>query len=221
MKLALFDLDNTLLPMDSDHGWSQFLIEKGILNRQEFEARNNDFFADYKAGCLDIVAFLDFQLKPLKSNSRQALDAWHAEFMQQVIQPQIRDSALNLVKRHQDEGARCLVVTATNSFITRPIVEAFGLSEWLATEPEEIEGQFTGKVKGTPNFKEGKVTRMNEWLAEQSLDWDSFESIHFYSDSINDLPLLEKATHPVAANPDDKLKSIAQTRGWAILELFR
>jgi HAD superfamily hydrolase (TIGR01490 family) len=221
MKLALFDLDNTLIPLDSDHGWSQFLIEKGILDRAEFEARNDGFYADYKAGCLDIFTFLDFQLRPLKDNPRTQLDSWHAEFMSTVIQPNIRESALSLVKKHQAEGALCLVVTATNSFITRPIVTAFGIMDMIATDPEEIDGQFTGKVIGIPNFKEGKVTRLNQWLADKSLSWDSFDSIHFYSDSINDLPLLEKATHPVAANPDEKLKSIAQTRGWPILELFQ
>lgn len=221
MKLALFDLDHTLLPMDSDHGWSQFLIDKGLLDRQEYEAKNNSFYNDYKAGCLNIHEFLDFQLSPLKSHPRGLLNKWHTDFMSQVIEPNIRKSALELVKKHQDDHAICVVVTATNSFITKPIVELFGIPNLIATEPEVVDGEFTGKIVGIPNFKAGKVTRLEQWLAERSWTLSSFDSIHFYSDSINDLPLLEKATHPVATNPDDKLAAIAEQRQWPILELFK
>ncbi|MDX1669168.1 MAG: HAD family hydrolase [Limnobacter sp.] len=221
MKLALFDLDNTLLPIDSDHGWSQFLINIGVLKRDEFEARNNDFYEQYKAGVLDIYEFLSFQLQPLKSNSRQQLDQWHAQFMEQVIKPQIKPSALNLVWTHQAAGDVCMVITATNRFITEPIVKAFGITELIATELEIRNGEFTGEVKGEPSFREGKVKRIDQWLADREQTWDTYEQITFYSDSINDLPLLERATHPVAANPDDTLRNIALERGWQVLELFK
>ena len=221
MKLALFDLDNTLLPMDSDHGWSQFLIDLGVLDRAEFERRNDQFYADYKAGTLDIVAFLDFQLRPLRDNNRAQLNAWHAQYMDKVIQPNIQQTALDLVKKHQDEGAVCLIITATNSFITRPIADSFGIEHLIATEPEEIDGQFTGKVSGTPSFREGKVSRLNEWLAARKMTMESFEQSYFYSDSINDLPLLERVSNPVAVHPDNTLAQIAQSRQWPILELFK
>ena len=220
MKLALFDLDNTLLPIDSDHGWSQFLIDTGVLDRQSFESRNNEFYEQYKAGILNIYEFLDFQLQPLKNHSRQQLDQWHSQFMDQVIRPNIKQSALDLVSKHRAAGEICMVITATNRFITEPIVREFGITELIATEPEIINGEFTGKVCGEPSFRDGKVTRIAEWMGKRGETWDSFEQITFYSDSINDLPLLEKATHPVAANPDEKLLGIAQARNWPVLELF-
>ena len=220
MKLALFDLDNTLLPIDSDHSWSQFLINQNVLEKTEFEAKNDQFFADYKAGTLDIHAFLDFQLKPLKNNKRVQLNKWHAQFMREVIAPNIRDSALRLIQQHKDEHAICLIVTATNRFITEPIAHAFGISEIIATEPEEINGEFTGKVIGDPSFREGKLKRMNQWMASKGFTLDSFESVHFYSDSVNDLPLLEYVSNPVATNPDEKLHAVAIERQWPILELF-
>lgn len=221
MKLALFDLDNTLLPIDSDHGWSQFLINKGVLDRAEFEARNNQFFADYKAGTLNIDEFLDFQLRPLRDNKRAQLAIWHQEFMAKVIEPNIKPSAVKLVKQHKAENAVCIVITATNSFITQPIANAFGIEALIATEPELKNGEYTGKVSGLPSFREGKVSRLNDWLANKGWSMQSFESSYFYSDSINDLPLLECVTHPVAANPDEKLTEIAHTRGWPVLELFK
>jgi HAD superfamily hydrolase (TIGR01490 family) len=221
MKLALFDLDNTLLPIDSDHGWSQFLINQGVLDRAEFEARNNQFYADYKAGTLNIEEFLDFQLRPLRDNPLARLQGWHAEFMEQVIQPNMKTSAVDLVKKHQADNAVCVLITATNSFITRPIAKAFGIDVLIATEPEFCDNAFTGRVSGLPSFREGKVTRLNEWLLNQGWTLDSFETSHFYSDSINDLPLLECVTHPVAANPDDTLAGIAKARGWPVLELFK
>ncbi len=221
MKLALFDLDNTLLPIDSDHGWSQFLINKGVLDRAEFEARNDQFFADYKAGTLNIDAFLDFQLRPLRDNKRAQLAVWHNEFMAEVIRPNMKPSAIELVKQHQADNAVCVIITATNSFITQPIAQAFGIEALIATEPELVNGEYTGKVTGVPSFREGKVTRLNEWLAVKNWTLSSFESSYFYSDSINDLPLLECVSNPVAANPDNKLAEIAQKRGWPVLELFK
>lgn len=220
MKLALFDLDNTLLPIDSDHGWSQFLIDLGVLDRQAFESRNNQFYEQYKAGILDIYEFLDFQLLPLKNHPRKQLDQWHEQFMDQVIRPNIKPSALDLVTKHRDAGELCMVITATNSFITKPIVKEFGIEELIATEPEVVDGEFTGRVTGEPSFRDGKVTRITEWMKQRNQSWDSFEGITFYSDSINDLPLLEKATAPVAANPDEKLLAIAKARNWPVLELF-
>lgn len=221
MKLALFDLDNTLLPIDSDHGWSQFLINKGVLDRAEFETRNDQFYADYKAGTLNINEFLDFQLRPLRDNTRAQLAVWHQEFMSEVIRPNIKTSAIELVKQHQADNAVCVIITATNSFITQPIAQAFGIEALIATEPEIVDGEYTGKVSGLPSFREGKVARLNDWLASKGLAMRSFESSHFYSDSINDLPLLECVSHPVAANPDEKLAGIANTRGWPVLELFK
>lgn len=221
MKLALFDLDNTLLPIDSDHGWSQFLIDKGVLERAGFEERNNQFYADYKAGTLNIHEFLDFQLRPLRDNKRAQLAVWHSEYMETVIRPHIKPSALDLVKKHQNEQAVCVIITATNSFITQPIAQAFGIEALIATEPELLDNEYTGKVNGLPSFREGKIHRLNDWLEEKGWTMDSFESSHFYSDSINDLPLLEQVSHPVAVNPDAKLNEIAQQRGWPVLELFK
>lgn len=220
MKLALFDLDNTLLPMDSDHGWSQFLIDQGLLDREEFEAKNNYFYEQYKAGTLNILEYCDFNLRVLKNNPRPTLLEWRANYMQKVIQPQVLPVALQLVKQHQDAGALCLIITATNTFVTRPIADAFGVEHLIGTEPEEHQGQFTGRVSGEPSFREGKIRRLNAWLNHRGQKLEDFESVHFYSDSVNDLPLLECATHPVATNPDDTLRGIAQSRNWAILELF-
>ncbi|NJM32403.1 MAG: HAD family hydrolase, partial [Limnobacter sp.] len=190
MKLALFDLDNTLLPLDSDHAWLQFLVDQGI-ESQDFAAKNDAFYAQYQAGKLDIHEFLAFQLKPLASHKRAQLDIWHAQFMHSIIQPAITNAALDLIAHHKAEQAECLVITATNSFVTRPIVKALGLEHLIATEPEVMEGEFTGKVLGTPSFQGGKVTRLLEWLHARGGNLESFESVCFYSDSLNDLPLLE------------------------------
>ena len=220
MKLALFDLDHTLLPIDSDYTWSKFLMDIGILDEAAYEKRNVYFYEQYKAGTLDIAEFLDFQLRPLAQNSRQQLDAWHEQFMSKVITPEIKPAALQLVEQHRQEGAMCAIVTATNRFITEPIANVFGVDARIATEPEHINGEFTGKVTGTPSFREGKITRTEEWLQSMNKDWNSFESVHFYSDSSNDLPLMERVSHPVATNPDDKLAQLATERGWPILRLF-
>lgn len=220
MKLALFDLDNTLLPMDSDHGWSQFLVDKGLLDRDRFEAKNNYFYEQYKAGTLNIYEYLEFNLAVLHENPRAKLNVWHQQYMTDVIKPHLRQSAIDLVNKHKSEGAICMIITATNSFVTQAIAELFGVTELIATIPEEINGEFTGKVSGEPSFREGKVNRLNTWLSERNWTLGSFESVHFYSDSINDLPLLEQATHPVAVHPDERLAAISRERGWPILELF-
>lgn len=223
-QLALFDLDNTLLPTDSDYEWGQFLVRIGVVDGAEYARRNDQFYADYKAGTLDIYAFLRFALAPLAAHSRAQLAQWHAQFMAEVITPAIRPQALDLVKRHQDAGDLCCVVTATNSFVTRPIVERFGIDQLIATDPATIDGQansaFTGEVAGTPCFREGKVVRMNTWLAEQGADWASFSRSYFYSDSANDIPLMEKVTNPIATNADERLTAHATQYGWQCLQLF-
>ena len=217
MRLALFDLDNTLLAGDSDFEWAQFLIEQGVLDREVYEARNREFYEQYKAGTLDIHEFLDFQLKPLARHPRSLLDAWHREFMTRRIEPIMREAARELVRRH--EGDVRAVVTATNSFVTAPIVRAFGIDALIATEPEQRDGKFTGGVSGTPCFREGKVTRVQAWLAGRGQTFGSFEDSWFYSDSLNALPLLERVTHPVAVDPDDTLRAHAEREGWPIVRL--
>ena len=217
MKLALFDLDNTLLSGDSDFEWAQFLIEKQVLDREVYEARNQEFFEAYKAGTLDIHEFLDFQLKPLSRHSREQLDQWHAEFMEQKILPIISQKARDLLESHNDDAR--VIVTATNSFVTWPIAREFGIENLIATEPEEADGEFTGRVAGTPAFREGKVERLKEWLREHDLKWEMFDQIWFYSDSLNDLPLLEIVSHPVAVDPDETLKEHALKEDWQVISL--
>ncbi len=223
-QLALFDLDHTLLPIDSDHEWGRFLVKIGVVDANYYATENERFYADYKAGRLDIYAFLAFALKPLSEHSRHQLNEWHAQFMHEVIKPNLRSSAFDLVKKHQDQNDVCCVVTATNSFVTRPIVEAFGIKHLIATEPEVLgdpnTGNFSGKVAGTPNFREGKVTRVESWLSSEKLSWSSLERSYFYSDSINDLPLMEKVTQPIPTNPDQSLRTKALENNWPILELF-
>lgn len=217
MILALFDLDNTLLAGDSDFEWAQFLIDRGVLDREVYEARNQTFFDQYKAGTLDIREFLDFQLKPLSRHPRRELDAWHTQFMTERIQPMMRDSARALIERHR--GEVCVVITATNSFVTAPIARAFGIEHLIATEPAVRNGEFTGGVDGTPCFREGKVLRLEAWLAERGESLKNVIKSTFYSDSHNDLPLLERVSHPVAVDPDAALRSHAGTWGWPVISL--
>ena len=217
MRLALFDLDNTLLACDSDFEWAQFLIEQGVLDRDAYEDRNAGFYREYLAGTLDIEAFLDFQLKPLSRYPRAQLDAWHAQYRENRIRPAIRPAARALVERHRADLR--VMITATNSFVTGPIAREFGIEHLIATEPESVGGEFTGAFRGTPCFREGKVARLDEWLAERGGALAAFESSHFYSDSHNDLPLLERVTHPVAVDADAKLQAHAQRRGWTIMSL--
>ncbi|GAB1233643.1 HAD family hydrolase [Ferrigenium sp. UT5] len=219
MNLALFDLDNTLLSGDSDFEWSQFLIERGVLDRELFESKNLAFYEQYKAGTLDIHEFLDFQLRPLSRHARKVLDQWHEDFMHIKVRPMIGDKARALVAQHRQAGDVCAIITATNSFVTAPIAREFGIEHLIATEPEEKGGEFTGRVAGIPSFREGKVTRMEQWLAGQGWQWDSFEQSCFYSDSLNDLPLLSKVKRPVAVDPDDTLRAHAAQHGWPILSL--
>jgi HAD superfamily hydrolase (TIGR01490 family) len=217
MRLALFDLDNTLLAGDSDFEWAQFLIGKGVLDREVYEARNQAFYDQYKAGTLDIHEFLDFQLKPLSRHPRRQLEAWHAEFMRERIIPMVAAGTPALLARH-DAHVR-IIVTATNSFVTAPIARYLGVEHLIATEPEEAGGEYTGRVCGLPSFREGKVTRLEQWLARLAKDWRDVEESWFYSDSLNDLPLLARVHHPVAVDPDATLKAHAESMGWPLISL--
>jgi len=219
LQLALFDLDNTLLAGDSDFQWGQFLISKGLLNEQEHLAKNIAFYEDYKAGRLDIYAFLDFQLKPLSEHPRHELEALHREYMAQKIRPMITDKARALVEKHRQNGDLLVVITATNSFVTTPIAREFGIDHLIGTTPEEVDGKFTGKVTGTPSFQEGKITRLHEWLAGRDQSLSDFETTWFYSDSHNDLPLLKLVDRPVAVDPDPTLEAYAEEAGWPIISL--
>ena len=223
-QLALFDLDHTLLPCDSDYEWGQFLARIGVVDSQYYAKQNERFYQDYKDGKLDIHEFLRFALKPLSQHSRAQLKEWHDQFMEEVMNGQLRQKAVELVKRHQDAGDLCCVVTATNSFVTRPIVESFGIEHLIATEPATIGNHplanYTGEVQGTPNFREGKIQNLHNWLTSQNLSLNALPCSYFYSDSMNDLPLLETVSHPVATNPDERLRAEASRRNWPILELF-
>jgi len=219
VNLALFDLDNTLLAGDSDFEWSQFLIEQGVLDRELFEAKNLAFYEQYKAGTLNIHEFLDFQLKPLSRHARKVLDEWHEEFMRRKVRPMMTAKGRELVQKHQQAGDVCVIVTATNSFVTAPIAREFGVTHLIATDPEEKDGEFTGNVAGVPSFRDGKVVRMEQWLAAHGWSWGSFGETWFYSDSLNDLPLLSRVKHPVAVDPDATLRAHAETQGWAVISL--
>jgi HAD superfamily hydrolase (TIGR01490 family) len=216
-RLVLFDLDNTLLAGDSDFEWAQFLIAQGVLDREVYEARNQRFYDQYRAGTLDIREFLDFQLKPLSRHPRAQLADWHREFMERRIRPLIRDKARALVERHR--GDLRVVITATNSFVTAPIAHEFGIADLIATEPEERDSEFTGAVRGIPCFREGKVKRLEAWLAQRGSTLAACPESWFYSDSLNDLPLLERVSHPVAVDPDETLRAHAGRSGWPIITL--
>ena len=219
MKLALFDLDNTLLSGDSDFEWAQFLISQGVLDREVHEATNIEFFEQYKAGTLDIHAFLDFQLAPLARHPRDELDAWHREFLRTRIHPLISAAARELVKQHADAGDLLTIVTATNSFVTGPIAREFNIPHLIATIPAQESGRFTGQPRGLPSFRDGKVERVDAWLESLGLWLGSFDQSWFYSDSHNDLPLLAKVTNPMAVDPDDTLRDHAKAHGWPIMSL--
>ncbi len=219
-RLALFDLDHTLMPIDSDFEWGSFLARKGAVDAAWFARRNEDFYEQYKAGTLDMVAFLAFGLAPLAAHDRATLDRWHAEFMRDVIEPQIRPRALALVDSHRRAGDVCAIVTATNAFVTAPIARRLGVAHLIATIPAQEGGRFTGGVRGEPCFREGKVARVGAWLESMGAAWEGFTSSTFYSDSRNDIALLEHVTVPVATNPDDTLRAHATARGWRQLQLF-
>ncbi len=219
MNLALFDLDNTLLSGDSDFEWSQFLIEQGVLDRELFEAKNLEFYEQYKAGTLDIHAFLDFQLKPLSRHKRKELDHWHEDFMRIKVRPMMNAAGKKLVASHRAAGDICVIITATNSFVTAPVAHEYGVEFLIATEPEQKNGEFTGNVHGVPSFREGKITRLEAWMKQHDWTWGSFADTTFYSDSLNDLPLLTLVKNPVAVDPDDTLRAHAEEHGWRIISL--
>ena len=219
MNLAIFDLDNTLLNGDSDYNWSLFLIKKGILDQSIYEQKNEEFFKDYQTGSLDIDAYAEFQFKPLRENERLFLNDLRDEYVATVIRPMITKKAKDLVNEHRSQGDQLLIITATNSFITKPIAALFGIEELIGTDLEEINKQFTGKIKGVASFQEGKVTRLNEWLDDKHLTFAQFDKTFFYSDSKNDLPLLKIVSHPVAVNPDVTLNAEAKKNNWPIMSL--
>ncbi|PHS24087.1 MAG: HAD-IB family hydrolase [Methylophaga sp.] len=216
MALAIFDLDNTLLAGDSDYLWAEFLVEQHIVNGDAYQQTNQDFYDQYLAGTMDIFEFLAFQLKPLADNSMADLLAWREQYLQQKIEPIILDAGRKLIAHHQQQGDTTLIITATNSFITAPIAENLAINNLIATEPELIDGNYTGKVAGTPSYQYGKVERLESWLFEQQ---QSLDGSYFYSDSHNDRPLLELVDHPIAVDPDKKLQLIAKQHGWKIISL--
>jgi len=220
VKLTLFDLDHTLLPIDSDYAWGQFTIEIGWTDPVEFARKNDAFYAQYQAGTLDVHDYVRFAIDAVRRQGATNSIASHARFMRDVVQKNLKTEALALVAEHQRAGDEVLIVTATNEFVTRPIAEVFGVKELIAVELERgPDGWFNGEIRGVPSFRGGKVTRMEQWLAARKLGWADVDST-FYSDSINDLPLMEKVRHPVATNPDARLRALASERGWRILDLF-
>ena len=216
MALALFDLDNTLLAGDSEHAWGEFLIEIGAVDEEEFRAENDRLYEEYLAGTLDIYESIRFQLGPLMEHPPETLRRWQNEFMRSRIEPMITQAAVDLVEEHRGSGDELAIITASNSFVTRPIADRFGVRELLAIELERIYGRYTGRVLGTPTFQEGKVLRLQEWIKGNCR---TLEGSHFYSDSHNDLPLLQLVDHPVAVDPDPVLRARAEEAGWPILSL--
>nr|WP_266100181.1 MULTISPECIES: HAD family hydrolase [unclassified Halomonas] len=214
--MAIFDLDNTLLSIDSDHAWGEFLVEQGAVDPVAYREANERFLADYNAGTLDMAAFLEMALKPLAENTPEQLAAWHQQFMASKIEPHILPKAEELLARHRTKGDTLLIITATNRFITGPIAERLGVDDLIAVEPEMVDGRYTGRVDGVPSYREGKVIRLQAWLEAQDITMDG---AWFYSDSHNDLPLLEKVDHPVAVDPDDTLRKVAEERHWRIMSL--
>lgn len=219
-KLALFDLDHTLIPIDSDYEWGEFTIALGWCDATEFKRRNAEFFAQYRAGTLDIQAYVRFATQAIREQGAAKSTAAHARFMSEVVQKAITKQATALVDSHRRAGDELVIVTATNEFVTRPIAQAFGVHELIAVElAQDAQGNLTGEIKGTPSAREGKVTRMAQWLEARELRWSDVETT-FYTDSMNDLALLERADWPVATNPDARLRALATERGWRILDLF-
>ena len=216
MALAIFDLDNTLLSGDSDYLWGQYLAEIGVVDAHSYETTNRRFYEEYQQGRLDIYAFLAFSMRPLAENASEDLLRWRARFIEQKILPLIGRAARELVEDHRRAGDTLLIVTATNSFVTSPIAELFDIPNLIGTDPEVQDGRFTGRVAGIPSFREGKVARLQGWLKDTGL---TLHGSTFYSDSHNDLPLLELVDHPVAVDPDDTLRKYAQAAGWPIISL--
>ena len=219
--LALFDLDDTLLPLDSDHAWGEFMVREGWVDAAQFKRANDVFYADYRAGRLDIHAYIAFTTQPIRTRDATALTDAQRRFMAEVIRPNLRPAALELVAAHRDLGDTLALVTATNDFVTAPIAAALGIDTLIAVRLERGPGAtITGRIDGTPSYREGKVARVGEWLATLGLDWSDFEHVSVYSDSVNDLALLERATDPVATNPTPALEAIAKARGWRILKPY-
>ncbi|MDX1693593.1 MAG: HAD family hydrolase [Ketobacteraceae bacterium] len=216
MTLAIFDLDNTLLGGDSDHAWGEFLISKGIVDEATYKSANDTFYEDYKRGELDIFAYLEFALEPLTRFSMEELGRLHREFMRDYVEPMILPKAKDLISQHRRRGDYLMIITATNTFVTAPIADALGVDELLATNPEIINNRYSGRVAGTPCYQQGKVERLEAWLQEHE---ETLEESYFYSDSINDLPLLEQVSHPVAVDPCERLKKIAEEKSWPIISL--
>ena len=220
-RLALFDLDHTLLPLDSDYQWAQYLAKSGRAGDPEIALRRNEELMErYNAGDLTAEQAAEFMLGLLAAHPPHLLAAWHEDFMQRVIRPAMSDQAVELVRKHLAAGDLCAMVTATNSFVTAPIARAFGVAHLIATDPEYVSGRYTGRIAGTPSFKHGKVIRVNDWLSGMDRRLGDFEQSWFYSDSINDLPLLEVVTHPIVTNPSASLLRVAQDRQWPVLNLF-
>jgi HAD superfamily hydrolase (TIGR01490 family) len=223
-NLALFDLDHTLLPLDSDQAWAHFIAGLGVAGSERHAEEIDEYYRQYVAGTLDMSAYLNYTLAPLARHSRDQLDAWHSQFMQQVITPAILPAARELVERHLEAGDLCCIVTATNVFVTAPIGKALGFEHLLGielgTEGDDPLGRYTGVAVGVPTFREGKITRTESWLAALGYRLEDFPQSYFYSDSINDVPLLERVTHPIATNPDARLRALAMERGWPVIELF-
>ena len=221
MKLALFDLDHTLLPIDSDHEWGQFLVRIGAVDAATFARRNDDFFAQYQAGTLDPVEYLEFALGTLSGFPRAKLARMQAQFMQEVIVPAIRPAALALLKKHQDAGDLVAIVTATNHFVTEPIAKALGVEHLIAAMPElDADGNVTGRLLGTPTQGAGKIVHTKAWLEKMGKTLEDFDTVYFYSDSHNDLPLMSIVSHPIATNPNATLKTHATAQGWPLIDLF-
>ncbi|MEJ2803412.1 HAD family hydrolase [Comamonadaceae bacterium PP-2] len=223
MRLALFDLDHTLIPLDSDHAWGQYTVRIGWRDAEVFAARNNDFYQQYKDGTLDIHAYVRFATEAVRERGRQAAETAREGFMRDVIEPALLPQARELLRHHQDAGDRVVIVTATNEFVTRPIATALGVDELIGIRLAQGPGAddwISGEIEGVPSFREGKIARVQEWLDQQNLSWESVEHSVFYSDSLNDLALLERVHEPVATNPDDRLRALALARGWTIRDLF-
>jgi HAD superfamily hydrolase (TIGR01490 family) len=218
-RLALFDLDNTLLSGDSDYEWGQFMCDQGVVDREAYEAQNRVYYEQYVDGSLDIHEYLGFALRPLAAHTPADLARWHAEFMRVRIAPMVLPAARKLVRRHLEAGELCAIITATNSFVTAPIAREFGIQHLIATEPELRDGRYTGRVAGTPSFRDGKLVRLEQWLAGLGRRMGDFEASTCYSDSHNDLPLLERVTRPVAVDPDETLAREARRRGWETISL--